>query len=426
MKGINNYRDLFSGIETPIRLPNGSIKVPINFDNGATTPPFKYVERILKESISMYGAIHRGGQKALYSTQTYDSTKFKVLEFFGLSVRDGYSVIYIKNTTEGMNLLANELCNKSGVKVLATRMEHHANDLPWRKVATMFYVDVDERGILELDTFEEKLAFSQGTISYVTVTYASNVTGYITPIHKIAQIVHKYGAKLIVDAAQLVAHQSIDIKGKQKDEAIDFLVFSAHKMYAPFGTGVIVAKTDALEQAFPYILGGGAVTAVLDDDVYFKHSPDKEEAGTPNFLGVMALSAAIDMLKKIGMDNVKEHEQLLKKRLLNGLCAIPKVQLYGEAKYEQRLGVIPFNIRDRHHIETMQLLADKGGIAVRNGCFCAQPYVSRLLKVSDKERYYLMSHPEMPQPGMVRASLGLYNTEKEVDDFLEWVEWLCM
>lgn len=423
MQKLNNYRELFDGIETPIRLDDGSFKIAINFDNGATTPPFKYVNQVIGESIGMYGAIHRGGQKALYSTEAYDATKPKILKFFNLSPEDGYSVIYVKNTTEGLNLLANELCNE-GTKVLTTRIEHHANDLPWRRKSMIFYVEVDEKGLLKLDELEEKLIFAQGTIKYVTVAGASNVTGYIIPINKVAQIAHKYGAKIIVDAAQLVAHHKIDMKGRLPGEYIDFLVFSAHKMYAPFGAGAIIARTEVLEEYVPHLVGGGAVMAVLDHDVYYKNTPDKDEAGTPNYLGVMGLSAAIDMMNHIGMENIIKHETLLKNRMITGLFSMPKVILYGDPYYKDRLGVITFNVLGMHHSEVMQILADYGGIAVRNGCFCAHPYVARLLGISDRERYELMLHPERPSIGMIRASIGLYNTDEEVDEFLELMRWI--
>lgn len=425
MPTIDNYRKLFIGIDTPVVLADGSLRTAINFDNGATTPPFKYVGQVIEEKIGMYGAVHRAGQKSIYSTEAYEESKRKVLKFVGVTPEDGYCVIYTKNATEGLNLLAEELCISHGTKVLTTRMEHHANDLPWRKRAKVFYVEVNEKGLLCLDELEEKLRCGAGTIGYVTVSGASNVTGYITPINKIAHIVHKYGAKLIVDAAQLVAHYPINMKGTRGDDSIDFLVFSAHKMYAPFGTGVIIAKTELLQTCTPYITGGGAVKAVFDDDVYYKCTPDKEEAGTPNYFGVMALSAAIDMLMSIGMNKITRHEQKLKNRLLSGLMNMPKVILYGDPSYSARLGVVTFNVAGMHHSVVNQILADRGGIAVRNGCFCAQPYVSRLLGVSDKERYELMLNPERPEPGMIRVSFGLYNTEEEVDAFLEIMKWIC-
>lgn len=418
------YRQLFNGIGAPVRLIDGSFKIPINFDNGATTPPFKYVDHVLRDSIEMYGAIHRGGQKALYSTELYDKSKEKLLAFFNLKPQDGYCVIYVKNTTEGMNLLASELCSNHGVKVLTTRMEHHANDLPWRKYGMPFYVEIDEQGFLKLDELEEKLYYGQGTIRYVTVTGASNVTGYVNPIHKIAHMAHQYGAYLIVDGAQLVAHKEVDLRGKG-DEGIDFLVCSAHKMYAPFGSGVVIAKKKVLGACAPYMVGGGAVSAVFDDDVYFKASPDREEAGTPNFLGVMALVGAIEMLQKVGLYEIEKHERMLKEQLLQGLGQIQGVRCYGTETAQDRLGVVPFNIEGLHHSQVAQHLADYGGIAVRNGCFCAQPYVTRLLGVSDKERYALMVKPGSLQPGMVRASFGLYNTAEEVNAFLDHIAWLA-
>lgn len=425
MQRAEGYKELFQGIDVPVKLADGSFKVPINFDNGATTPPFKYVCETIEEKIGMYGAVHRAGQKSIYSTESYEESKQKVLNFFGLKPEDGYCVIYTKNTTEGLNLLAHELCQREGTKVLSTRMEHHANDLPWRKMAKLFYIEVDENGLLRLDELEEKLKNAAGSIQYVTLTGASNVTGYINPIHAVAQIVHQYGAKLIVDAAQLVAHYPIKIKGTRADENIDFLVFSAHKIYAPFGVGVVIAKKEYINKSWPYVQGGGAVAAVFDDDVYFKDSPDKEEAGTPNYLGVIALSAALDMMTSVGMNQIVRHEQKLKNRMLAGLRGIPKVTLYGDPLYKARLGVISFNIEGMHHSLVNQLLAERGGIAVRNGCFCAQPYVARLLGVSDRERYEMMQQPQRPEPGMVRASLGLYNTEDEIDDFLEMIQEIC-
>ncbi|MGL4736898.1 MAG: aminotransferase class V-fold PLP-dependent enzyme [Cellulosilyticaceae bacterium] len=424
MKRIEDYRGLFNGIDTPVRLIDGSLKVPINFDNGATTPPFKYVDQVLRDSIEMYGAIHRGGQKALHSTVLYDKSKEKVLAFVNSKTQEDYCVIYVKNTTEGMNLLASELCQDRGMKILTTRMEHHANDLPWRRHGMPFYVDVDQTGQIKLDELEERLCYGQGTIKYVTVTGASNVTGYLSPIHQIARIAHRYGAYLIVDGAQLIAHREIDLKGRS-EEAIDFLVFSAHKMYAPFGTGVVIGRRSILEACAPHVVGGGAVTAVFDDDVYFKHTPQKDEPGTPNFLGVMAMTGAIEMLEKVGMQEVAKHERVLTEKLLHGLIQIPGVTCYGDVGVHDRLGVAAFNIEGLHHSQVASHLAEYGGIAVRNGCFCAQPYVARLLEIPDKVRYELMLKPGSLEPGMVRASLGLYNTAGEVDIFLDHVAWIA-
>ena len=418
-----NYRELFNGIEVPVQLLNGEHVCPINFDNAATTPPLKKVDEFIYENMMMYGSVGRGGHKSSYCTNAYEISREEVLDFVGLTPNDGYEVIYVKNTTEGINLLANLLCNRDQNKILITRMEHHANDLPWRNVAQPFYTEVDENeGKLHLDALEDRLKKAQGTIKYVSVTGASNVTGYITPIHQIAQLVHQYGAKLLVDAAQLVAHREINMKGETKEEDIDFLVFSGHKMYAPFGSGVVIAPKQTLEQCPPFLKGGGTVSFVLDNDVYYKDTPYKDEAGTPNFLGVMAVVAAMTVLKKISFEAIQAHEDLLRNRLLLGLKQIPKVILYGDYLEQKRVGVIPFNVQGMHQDKVGKLLQDKRGIAVRTGCFCAQPYVMRLLGIDNEERYNYLVNPKLEKPGMVRASFGLYNTTEEVDEFLNVIE----
>lgn len=423
MEDKNEYRRLFNGIEVPVKLLSGEYVCPINFDNAATTPPLIKVDEFISENIMMYGSVGRGGHKSSYCTEAYEISKEEVLDFFSLKSDDGYEVIYVKNTTEGLNLLANLLCNHNHSKILTTRMEHHANDLPWRNVAQPFYIEVNKNtGSLELEQLESRLKKAQGTIQYVTITGASNVTGYITPIHEIAKVVHQYGAKLIVDAAQLVAHRAINIKGNAKEEAIDFLVFSGHKMYAPFGSGVVIARKDILEQCPPFLRGGGSVSFVLDHDVYYKSTPYKDEAGTPNFLGVMSIVAAITVLRKIGFDAIQKHEDSLRKRLISGLKQIDKVILYGDDLEEERVGVVPFNIRGIHQELVGRWLQDERGIAVRTGCFCAQPYVMRLLDIEDENRYDYLINPKLEKPGMIRASFGLYNTEDEVDEFLNVIE----
>lgn len=422
MHRTQSYRSLFNGIEVSVKLSDGTEVVPINFDNAATTPPLKQVDAFVYDNILMYGSVGRGGHKSSYCTHAYELSRQEILSFFSLTEQDGYTVVYVKNTTEGLNFLANALCDGRRDKIITTRMEHHANDLPWRVSAHTFYIEVDQDGKLILSQLEEKLIQARGSIKYVTVTGAANVTGYINPIHKIASLVHRHGAMLIVDAAQLAAHREINMKGTQEDEAIDFLVFSGHKMYAPFGSGVIVGRKEVLDSKMPYMVGGGMVAQVLDDDVYWKVSPYKDEAGTPNFLGAMAIVAAMTVLKKIGFKNIAIHEEKLKKRLIKGLSQIPEVILYGDNTEEERLGVIPFDVKGIEHEKMAHLLQEVRGIAVRSGCFCAQPYVARLLRISDRERYQLMCYPNLPQPGMVRASLGLYNTEEEVDGFLNTIE----
>ena len=201
-----------------------------------------------------YGAVARGtGQKSEITTQKYEDAREIILDFFNVGNDSSYTAIFAKTTTECMNLLANELIKNKDDKILTTRMEHHANDLPWRYNATVEYVDVDKMGRISVDSIENKLKDNNGTIKYVTVTGASNVTGYVNPIHEIAKICHRYNAKIIVDGAQLVAHKEINMKGEKPGEEIDFLVFSSHKIYAPYGTGIIVGRIEDLSLSLIHI-----------------------------------------------------------------------------------------------------------------------------------------------------------------------------
>ncbi|MPQ43228.1 aminotransferase class V-fold PLP-dependent enzyme [Clostridium tarantellae] len=422
---LAEYRDLFVGINETIELPDGKKVIPINFDNGATTPAFKLVQDCVNNSLVNYGSIGRGkGKKALYCTKFYEKSRRIILKFFNLSRKSPYDVIYVKNTTEGLNLLASILVDNDDI-VLTTRMEHHANDLPWRFVGKIEYIDVDNKGKINIEDIEDKFKNSGKKIKYLTITAASNVTGYINPINKIAKIVHKYGAKIIVDAAQLVAHKNINIKGSGDDDYIDFLVFSAHKMYAPFGIGAIVASKKALNNKKAFLKGGGAVDLVLDNEVYWAESPSKYEAGSPNFLGVVALIASIKMLNKIGFSNINEHEKILKNYLLEGLKNFSGITCYGDCDEEQRLAVGCFNVNNIHCEKVSEYLSDIRGIAVRDGCFCAHTYVRRLLGITE-EICKKTLNPNVEEFGMIRVSMGLYNTIEEIDEFFNALEYITM
>ncbi|MEF9950984.1 MAG: aminotransferase class V-fold PLP-dependent enzyme [Clostridium sp.] len=411
-----NYRKLFAGINMPIALENGECIVPINFDNAATTPPLKCVNNSIMENILMYGSIGRGkGQKSEYCTDAYEESRGFVLDFLGINRKDLYSVVYVKNTTEGINLLAKALIKKKEDIIVTSRMEHHANDLPWRREGTVKYIEVDNRGKLDLCSLEKLFKKYKGRIKVLSITGASNVTGYITNIEAISNIAHSYGTKVVVDAAQLIAHRKISM------EHIDFLVFSAHKMYAPFGSGAVVGLTSDLSSADPLLVGGGAVEYVLDNDVYWDKDSSKCEAGTPNFLGTMGLISAMKSLISIGYTNIEKHENEMRDYALKKMKSIDRMILYGDPDEKNRLGVIPFNIEGIGHSTVAGKLADYRAIFVRHGGFCAHPYVRRLIGFSNEEAYnYLLNGEAMP--GMVRASFGLYNTLEEVDIFIEVLE----
>ncbi|MGL4796532.1 MAG: aminotransferase class V-fold PLP-dependent enzyme [Paraclostridium sp.] len=418
-----NYRALFDGVDLTIKLSDGAYVTPVCFDNGATTPPFKCVDREIMKHMQMYGSIGRGkGPKSEYSTRVYEKCREYIKEYFNIAGDNKYTVIFTKNTTEGMNLLANALINSKCDKVLTTRMEHHANDLPWRYTANVIYVDVDDEGKVHIEDIEEALIKNKGEIKYVTITGASNVTGYVNPIHEIAALAHKHGAKIIVDAAQLAPHRDIDMKGTGNDDSIDFLALSAHKMYAPYGSGVVIGLTEDLENKEPFLKGGGAVDLVFDYDIYWSEPPAKFEAGTPNYLGVIALYTAMNKLKEIGFDKIQEHEEILKNRLLDGLENIDRIVLYGSRDCD-RLGVVPFNVDGISYEAVADRLSYIRGIAVRQGAFCAHTYVRRLLGISDEGAQALLTR-DCKAAGMIRASFGLYNTCQEVDEFLDTMDFM--
>ncbi|SHI63177.1 Selenocysteine lyase/Cysteine desulfurase [Clostridium cavendishii DSM 21758] len=420
-----NYRDLFIGLDNPVKLKNGKSTIPINFDNGATTPPFKMVGEYIENFIPYYSSVGRGkGQKAKICTEFYEKSRGKVLRFLNVKNINKYEVMYVKNTTEGINLLSNILWTSEDDVVLSTRMEHHSNDLPWRNKWKIDYVEVGNDGSIDVTEIEKKLIEYDGKIKYVTITGSSNVTGYVNPINEIAKIAHKYDAKIIVDAAQLVAHRVIFLEGKENDDYIDFIVFSAHKMYAPFGIGVVAGRKENLSNVPPFMTGGGTVDIVLDNEVYYTECPYKEEAGTQNLIGVVALLAGIRQLELIGFKNIENHEEVLKNYLMSGISNIRGIKLYGNNIEKDKLCVISFNSQKLWHESLAIALADIRGIAVRDGCFCAQPYVKRLLSISDQASYRYLVQDRTLRPGMVRTSLGLYNSIEEIDEFLNTLEYI--
>ncbi|MFW6023061.1 MAG: aminotransferase class V-fold PLP-dependent enzyme [Halanaerobiaceae bacterium] len=412
------YRKLVVGTETKVPLLNNNLVKYINFDNAATTPPLHCVMEAVNEFAPWYSSIHRGkGYKSLLSSKMFEEARDIIADFVNVSMNNNI-VIYVKNTTEAINKLSYRLCQESDSQnecvVLSTDMEHHSNDLPWRDKFKIDYIDINDQGFLSLESLESKLIEYSGQVKLVTVTGASNVTGYINPINKIAGLCHQYNARLLIDGAQLVPHEPIDMQ-----EEIDFLVFSAHKMYAPFGMGVLIGPMDFFEKGAPEYRGGGTVQIVTQRNVFWDKPPHKEEAGTPNILGVIAMVESIKKLSEIGMDNIAAYERELTNYTINNIKTIPNIQLYNNGINTKKVSIIPFNIKGLSHEEVADILAQQYGIAVRNGCFCAQPYIQKLLKVSNQKIEKHMKNPNALHPGLVRISFGMYNQKEEVDYFLE-------
>jgi len=416
----SQIRDMIFGLDAPIELDNKRMVPAINFDNAATTPPFKEVVGEIEWQLMYYGSIGRGeGQKSEHSSQVYVDGRDVVKDFVGAN-SDVYTVFYVNNTTDGINKLASALIESPDDMILTTRMEHHANDLPWRERARTVYAEVDEKGRLMVDDLERLLEMHQGSIKYVSVTAASNVTGYVNDVHYIAKIAHQYGAKIIVDGAQIVAHREFSMLGQTPEEDIDFFVFSAHKMYAPFGGGAVVGLADVLNKHIPQFYGGGMVDGVCDESVSYSPAPDRYEAGSPNYPGVVGMLKAMEILKCIGFEYIEKHGQRLLKKTLDGLKSIPGVVLYGDSEnIADRVGIVVFSLSGIRNEEVASRLAGHAGIAVRHAAFCAHPYVRRLTHITESQ-YDSDENCHAPE-GMVRVSFGIYNDEKEVDCLLAMI-----
>lgn len=409
------YKNLVSGTNSLVRLENGSTVNFINFDNAATTPPLNSVLKEIVDFSPHYSSIHRGtGYKSILSSTVYDEGRNIVLDFIKGN-KDYHTAIFLKNTTECINKLSYRLKDSLKNKmVLYTYMEHHSNLLPWKYRYDTDYVEIDNFGRLCMEDLEYKLSLYKGKVGLVAVTGASNVTGYINPIYEIAKICHRYGAKILVDGAQLIPHSSFEMKDIDSPDHIDYLVFSGHKMYAPFGTGVLVGPKEDFIEGFSEQIGGGVVKYVTMEDVVWEDPPIKEEAGTPNLMGVIALSTSIKTLEDLGMKEIEDYERDLTRYALSLLKDIPGLILYDDMDVENKVSIISFNMEGLEHEELADILARKGGIAVRTGCFCAHPYVQRLLNISDEEMKKYRDDESLTKPGLVRVSFGIYNDYNEI------------
>jgi cysteine desulfurase/selenocysteine lyase len=423
MRSQSPWRDQVIGVDMQVPLLAGGSRPYVNLDNASSTPVLKPVLETVVRFLPWYASIHRGtGFKSKLSTWAYEEARARVLEFVGADPKE-YVASFVRNTTEAVNKLAWRL-GQGQRKALAvtTLMEHHSNDLPWRRHFRLLRLPLDSSGFPEFDRLEDLLSEHSGQVRLVAVTGASNVTGLVTPIHELARIAHRHGAHIFVDAAQLAPHKPIRVQGDgREDSHIDFLAFSAHKMYAPFGSGALVARRDLLREIEPFEIGGGTVLRVSTDSVIYADPPWSEEAGSPNVVGAIALAAAIHWFQTTGMSAVEAYEHELARATWEILRSIPEVDLYGPAEFDagpDRLGVFSFNLRGWHHAKLAAVLAYEFGIGVRNGCFCAQPYVKALLGVNRSLEEKLMERSRegttIPTPGAVRVSLGFYNSLDEV------------
>lgn len=427
---LNRIQNSFIGQQTRYPLVDGSIGPRRYFDSAASTlmmrPAFEVAQNFLEHYSSTHSQLHFSARGA---NQAYDWAHQRVLDFVGAD-SDTYSSYFAgSGATAGFNRIASELgaLRPERDVVIATEMEHHSNDLPHRKHATeVIHLPLMGEGAhcggVDIEVARETINKYGNRINYLTITAASNVTGVITPIHELAQLAHAVGAYIIVDASQMIAHAPLSMQSKTLQDAdIDVLIFSGHKIYAPGSPGAVIARSSLLKQTSPSELGGGMVSEVsLQHFIACDVLPDREEAGTPNILGAITLACALDVLLEIGMQTIREKEQHLIDLAWTKLSAIDSVNLYGPDPGQMpRTGTIAFNIKGFDHGLTAAALNDYYNIQVRNGCFCAHPYVREMLK---RELWEINIDPDAPnieaeverKRGMARASLGIYTTEDDI------------
>ena len=387
----------------------------IYLDHGASTHPPRPVLDTYREFLERsYANVHRGMHTlSQMATDRFEHVPDDILRFIG-APPDHRALILLGNTTQALDLAAHVMARREGI-TLVSLMEHHSNDLPHRARGRVVHFGVLRDGTLDYDDLEAKLRAH--TVKLVAVTGASNVTGYLPDVHRIARMAHAHGARVLVDAAQQLAHAPVRVLSNDDPGHLDFLAGAGHKAYAPFGSAFLYGPTDLLDQAPPYIPAGGTVLYVTEDEAFFKRSPERHEGGTPNIAGAVALAAALRFLENVGIEEVRAHERLLVSKALDALAKIDGIRVLGDPDPARRIGVVALTIDGVPHELAATILNREAAIAVRNGCFCAHPYLHQLLGLEDTAelRRRIVAGEDVDLPGAVRPTFGIFNTEEEVD-----------
>jgi len=430
---LTKIKNDFIGLDTVYTLADGRKTSRVYLDSTASTLMMGAAYDILEEFLDHYANSHSILHfSAKITTSQYDWAHQRVLSFLGADPEKYTCFFTGSGTTAGINRLARVFRDyrKDKDVVLISIMEHHSNDLPHRKHAgEVIHIPLDNHdsgkpGCLDMKELEENLKKYQDRVNYVSITGISNVTGIINPIYDIAELAHSYGAFILIDGAQTAAHMPVKMSGHHNPARnIDAFVFSGHKTYVPGSPGVVVCRKDILLSIEPEELGGGMVDDVFVDKYIIKENfPDREEAGTPNIPGAIALAAAIEVMDRIGMDIIYREEDELVNNAMERMGTIQDIIIYGETDISQcsRAGSISFNIKGMDHGLVASVLNDYFNIAVRNECFCAHPYVKELILDDLLEAVTDIPDDELESKykliaGMVRASFGIYNQLQDVD-----------
>lgn len=408
------------------------------FDHAASTHAPEPVVRALVEFLTTsYANVHRGAHHlSEKATDAFEHARSRVKRF--VSAPADREVIFVMNTTQALSLASHVACARHDGPVLSTRLEHHSNLLPhashgdagevrfsdahpWYGRVEM--VGVTSEGRIDLDELETRLR-RKPRPRLLALSCASNVTGVKTPMREVLEHAQDVGVPVLFDGAQILAHEKLDLS-RLPGGGPDLFAAAGHKAYAPLGSAFLVAKRETLDQAPPWMPGGGTVTLVLDDEILWADSPDRHEGGTPNVPGTVALAAALDFLDAVDLDEAERREMRLFESMVAGLRAIPGVRLLGPQTPHERVGVCSFSVGRWSPAALATALNAEAGVAVRHGCFCAHPYLLELLGVEagpfieEIRRGGSTSAPGIP--GAVRASLGVYNDEADVRALLDAV-----
>ncbi len=394
MLDVNQLRKEFPILERKIG------KYPLVYlDNTATSQTPECVVREIDYGYEAVKAnVHRGVHTlSQLATDRQEHTRRRIRDYIHAASEE--EIIFTRGTTEAINLVASSYGQliPEGSEIILTVMEHHANIVPWqllqnRKDIKIRVVNVDDRGILDMDQYR---SFFNEKTAFASFCHVSNVLGTINPVKEMVEIAHSHGVPVLVDGAQAVPHSLVDVT----DLGCDFYAFSSHKMYGPSGIGVLYGKKELLEKMPPYQGGGEMIKHVSFEGTTFADLPFKFEAGTPDFVDIGAFSSCLDFIERVGMANIDDHEQKLLRLATDKLKEIKGLRIFGEADHKSAL--ISFLV-DEIHPYDLGMLLDKMGVAVRTGHHCAQPLM---------ERFHI--------PGTVRASFAAYNTEEEIDLFMQ-------
>ena len=429
---IKKIRRSTTGINVKYQLASGQATRRIYLDSTASTLQLGVVRDVMKEYLPYYANTHTTVHfNAQLSTKEFQWAHEMCLDFVNANPEE-YGCFFVgSGTTGGINRIARSMRRKRSDRdvVVTSIMEHHSNDLPHRKCfSKVVHVPVvmteEGMGAIDLNAMKKAIEKYGERINYVAVTGVSNVTGIVNPIHEIAELAHAKGALILIDGAQMAAHMPIQMSGHSNTmRNIDMLAMSGHKIYAPSSPGVVITRKTLFRGIEPDEVGGGMVDDVGTEHYLCKENfPDREEAGTPNIAGAIALATVLYTLKSIGMDEISRQESDIIAYAVNKLKKIRDVVIYGHKNVDSclRVGALSMNIRGMHHSLTAAILNDYFNIAVRNACFCAHPYVREMISEDLGEQMEGLTNEELEtladlHRGMVRASFGIYNTHKDVD-----------